>query len=161
MLPDSTRCHMNQPPTVNAARLLVPLVALALVTSAAEKEPPRLLPITPLGPGLQLSRLFNDHMVLQREMPVKVWGWANAGDEVTVAFAGQTKSAKAGADGRWVLQLEPMAASAEGRELVVTIHRPLERPSAQAGGRAVRMVGDSLHQPQDQEWPPREPVPHR
>jgi hypothetical protein len=46
----------------------------------------------------------------------EVWGWASAGQEVTVAFAGQTKTAKAGADGRWVVHLESMAASAEGRD---------------------------------------------
>ena len=87
---------------------------------AAEQEPPKLVPITPVAPGLQLSRLFNDHMVLQREKPVKVWGWANVGEEVTVSFAGQARTARADVAGRWVVQLKPMTARAEGLELSAT-----------------------------------------
>ena len=57
------------------------------VGTAADKEPPKLQPITPVEPGLRFARLFNDHMVLQRGMPVKVWGWAKTGETVTVGFA--------------------------------------------------------------------------
>lgn len=105
--------------TYIAALLFASAAVASGNASAAEREPPKLLPITPIGPGLQLSRLFNDHMVLQREMPVKIWGWADPGDTVTVAFAGQTQTAQAGADRRWLVQLQPLAASAAGRELVV------------------------------------------
>ena len=37
---------------------------------------------------LQLPKLFGDHMVLQRDKPIKVWGWANPGETVSVEFAG-------------------------------------------------------------------------
>ena len=93
---------------------------LSALASAADKEPPKLLPITPVEPGLQFARLFNDHMVLQRGMPVKVWGWAKAGETVTVGFAGQTVPATAGDDGRWVATLKPLEASSEGRELTAS-----------------------------------------
>ena len=46
--------------------------------------------------------------------------WADAGKAVTVTFAGQTKTATAGTDRKWVAQLDPMAASSEGRELVAS-----------------------------------------
>jgi len=105
--------------TCIAALLFASLAVASGNAFAAEKERPKLLPITPVGPGLQLSRLFNDHMVLQREIPVKIWGWGDPGDTVTVAFAGQTQTAQACADGRWLVQLQPLAASAQGRELVV------------------------------------------
>ena len=68
---------------------------------------------------VRLPGIFTDHMALQREADVPVWGWAEAGERVEVQFAGQTKSAKAGPDGRWSVRLDPMQASAEGRELVV------------------------------------------
>ncbi len=58
-------------------------------------------------------------MVLQRQMPVPVWGWANAGEAVTVTFAGQIKKVVAGDDGKWQTVLDPMPASAEGRDLIV------------------------------------------
>ncbi|MGV2341825.1 MAG UNVERIFIED_CONTAM: hypothetical protein LVR18_50295 [Planctomycetaceae bacterium] len=38
---------------------------------------------------LKLAAVFSDHMVLQRDMPVRVWGEAPAGAEVTVTLAGQ------------------------------------------------------------------------
>jgi sialate O-acetylesterase len=69
--------------------------------------------------GLKLPGIFTDHMVLQRDMPVPVWGWAEPGEEVTVEFAGQKKTAKAAADGKWMVKLDPLPASAEPRELKV------------------------------------------
>ncbi len=70
--------------------------------------------------GFRLGSPLSDHMVLQREKSVAVWGWAEAGESVTVAFAGQSKSATAGADGKWMLRLDALKASAEPRTLVVT-----------------------------------------
>ena len=75
---------------------------------------------TDLAAGLELGHPFADNMVLQRGMPVRVWGWADAGAKVTVSFAGQTVSGRAGADGEWRVELAPMAASAEGRTLKAT-----------------------------------------
>ena len=68
---------------------------------------------------LRLPGIFGDHVVLQRDKPVRVWGWAGKGQRVTVDFAGQSQTATAAADGQWLLELKPMAASAEGRELTV------------------------------------------
>ena len=65
------------------------------------------------------ARIFTDHMVLQREQPVPVWGTAAAGEAVSVSFAGQTKKAQAGSDGKWSVRLDPLATSAVPRELVV------------------------------------------
>lgn len=68
----------------------------------------------------RLGSPFSDHMVLQREKSVAVWGWADAGETVTVAFAGQSKTAAAGADGKWSLKLDAMPANAESRSLIVS-----------------------------------------
>ncbi|NBR42184.1 MAG: sialate O-acetylesterase, partial [Verrucomicrobia bacterium] len=46
-----------------------------------------------LAGDFRLGSPISDHMVLQREKPVAVWGWADAGEAVTVAFGGQSKSA--------------------------------------------------------------------
>ena len=69
---------------------------------------------------LRLPAVFSDHMVLQREKPVAVWGWADADEEVSVEFAGQKKAAKADASGKWFLRLDPLTASAESRKLIAT-----------------------------------------
>src|SRR5579883_2642450 len=67
-----------------------------------------------------LHPLFADHMVLQRGVKVPVWGWARPGTKITVNFAGQTKSATAQADGKWMVRLNSMPFSAEPRVLKVT-----------------------------------------
>ena len=46
-------------------------------------------------PALELATPFTDNMILQRQSEVPVWGWADPGSEVTVAFAGQEKTATA------------------------------------------------------------------
>ena len=64
---------------------------------------------------LKLASFFSDHMVLQRDKPVKVCGRADAGANVNVAFAGQIETAKAGADGSWLVKLKALPASEIGR----------------------------------------------
>jgi len=83
-----------------------------------EKAPPvtRTAP-----PGLHLDNYYTDNMVLQREKPVVIKGTAGAGARVTVSFAGQTGEAVADDGGRWSVTLDPMPASAEGRELACRI----------------------------------------
>jgi sialate O-acetylesterase len=56
-------------------------------------------------------------MVLQRDKAVPVWGKATPGEEVTVEFAGQKKTAKADASGQWMVKLDPMPANAESQVL--------------------------------------------
>jgi len=57
---------------------------------------------------LKLHSLFTDHMVLQRDIPVPVWGWADPGEEVTVKLAGQLVAATTGDDGKWKVMLQPL-----------------------------------------------------
>jgi len=57
-----------------------------------------------------LPCLFSDHMVLQRDRPVAVWGWAEAGEQVTVSLDGKEQTTTADADGRWRLTVGPLAA---------------------------------------------------
>jgi sialate O-acetylesterase len=67
---------------------------------------------------LKLAGVFTDHTVLQREQPLPVWGWATPEEQITVTFAGQSKSVKADAGGKWFVRLDPLPASAEGRDLI-------------------------------------------
>ncbi|KAF0170403.1 MAG: sialate O-acetylesterase [Limisphaerales bacterium] len=60
---------------------------------------------------MKLPAIFGDHMVLQRDTAVPVWGTAAAGEEVTVSIAGQTVTAKAGADGKWSVKLAKLSAA--------------------------------------------------
>ena len=67
----------------------------------------------------RLPGFFGDHMVLQRDKAVPVWGWAEPGEKVTVTFAGQEKTATAGEDGKWRVTLDSMSAESQGRDLAV------------------------------------------
>jgi hypothetical protein len=69
--------------------------------AAADKEPPEVLVITPVGPGMQLSRLFNDHRVLQRVMPVKIWGWASSNESCAVPHPPSACSSRSEPTGSW------------------------------------------------------------
>jgi sialate O-acetylesterase len=57
-----------------------------------------------------LPSIFSDHMVLQRGEAVPVWGFANAGEAVTVSIGEQSESATADDQGRWRVDLAPMEA---------------------------------------------------
>jgi len=57
-----------------------------------------------------LHGLFGDGMVLQRDQACPVWGTAAPGDAIDVSIAGRRTSTKTGADGRWSVRLEPLAA---------------------------------------------------
>jgi len=85
-----------------AAVLMIPLTTLCL----AQDNP-------------VVNRLFSDHTVLQRDMPVPVWGTAKPGTKVTVTFGQQEKTAETGKDGKWLVRLDALKASAEPAQLTV------------------------------------------
>ncbi len=68
---------------------------------------------------VELPAVFGDSMVLQQELAVPVWGWADPNEAVTVSFAGQSKQATADASGHWQVKLDPMKANADGQTLTV------------------------------------------
>jgi len=86
-------------------RLLIHLMAFSVMAAVARAE-------------LRVAKVFSDHMVLQRDRPVPVWGWAARGEVVTVTFADQTRRATADAQGRWRVTLDPLKADSSARELV-------------------------------------------
>lgn len=69
---------------------------------------------------VKLGSIFSNSMVLQRELPVPVWGWDESGTEVTVKFGDQTKTATAGKSGKWMVKLDALKANAKGQTLSVS-----------------------------------------
>lgn len=59
---------------------------------------------------LRLARLFSDHVVLQRQKAIPVWGWANPNEKVSVTLAGQSQSTTADASGKWMVKFSPLEA---------------------------------------------------
>jgi len=86
--------------------------ALALIAGPmADAEPSRPF----------LHPLFSDHVVLQRDVPLPVWGWAEPGQRIKVELAGQSVETTADAQGKWVAKLGPYPA---GGPHVMTITGP-------------------------------------
>lgn len=73
-----------------------------------------------IGEGLCLSNAFQSNMVLQRDKPIAIWGWANPNDKVTVSFSGKSVSANAGADRSWKIMLEALPANSKPEVLTVS-----------------------------------------
>lgn len=69
---------------------------------------------------LKIPAIIGDHMVLQQKQANPIWGWDTPGTTVTVSFAGQKVSSKAGDDGKWRVKLSPMPANASPQTLTVT-----------------------------------------
>ncbi len=78
-------------------KILITLLSVTILTTQAQ---------------VKLPRIFGDHMVLQRDHTINVWGWAASKEKVTVQLNGQKKSAIAGKDGKWKVVLD--AAKAGG-----------------------------------------------
>jgi sialate O-acetylesterase len=65
----------------------------------------------PLAADVRLPAIFTDNGVLQRDIPLPVWGWADPGEEITVKIGEQTKTAAPDAKtGKWTVKLDPLAA---------------------------------------------------
>ncbi len=85
--------------TVHRSCLLALALTLfpALLPAAADATP-------------RFAKIFGDHAVLQRNVPVKVWGWSDPGHAVTVSLASQTVSATADSTGKWTAAFAPLPA---------------------------------------------------
>ncbi|MGE0756544.1 MAG: sialate O-acetylesterase [Pirellulaceae bacterium] len=76
------------------------VVSLVLVLGLAA-----FLAVADVHADVRLPKLFGDHMVVQRNQPTVVWGWADAGEKVTVDLAGNKADATAGSDGKWSVKV--------------------------------------------------------
>jgi sialate O-acetylesterase len=107
--------------TYSLRSLLVPGLSLLFLAAGV-----------PLRADVRLASLFTNNMVLQREMPVPVWGWADPGERVTVRFDTQEKHAVADAAGKWRVTLDPLQVG-PARILKVTGKNTIELTNVVAG----------------------------
>ncbi len=77
--------------------IVSPLIAFLFITASVLAD-------------VRLPHIIGSNMVLQREMPIPVWGWAEPGEEITVEFAGQKVGTKADEKGKWLVKLAEVAA---------------------------------------------------
>ncbi|MGB9623866.1 MAG: sialate O-acetylesterase [Phycisphaerae bacterium] len=89
---------------MNRARRSMIVVSLCMAAGCI------VLATSPASADVRLPHVIGSHMVLQRDMPVPIWGWAEPGEAVTVRIDDHEASVKAGADGKWQVRLPAMAA---------------------------------------------------
>ena len=87
---------------------------------------------TTCSADVKLPALLSDHMVLQRDEPVPIWGWAEPGEKVIVAIAGQTHETEANEAGRWRVDLTPLSVG-DPLTLVVEGNNRLQRTDILVG----------------------------
>src|ERR1043166_8110503 len=92
------------------------LTALLIGVSDAAPRPAKPAPLPFLHP------LFADHMVLQRDRAVPVWGWTTPDARVAVTMLGRTATGRADRDGRWEVMVGPFAAGGPYRMTVTGPH---------------------------------------
>jgi sialate O-acetylesterase len=68
---------------------------------------------------VKLPGIFTGNMVIQRDKPVQIWGWAEPGEKIKVSFNGQEERTRTAKDGTWSILLKPMQASANPKQLTV------------------------------------------
>lgn len=66
--------------------------------------------ITEVSAEVKLPKVFGDHMVLQRDQSVAIWGWAEPGEAIKITTPFETQNLKAGENGKWMTRLKPMEA---------------------------------------------------
>jgi len=73
-----------------------------------------------------LPQILSSNMVLQRDKPINIWGFAAAGERVTVTFAGQKKESITDQSGNWTVVLNPLKTSAEPQNMIIAGSNTIE-----------------------------------
>lgn len=69
---------------------------------------------------VKVPKILSDSMVLQRDIPVPIWGWADVGENITVSFGKQKKTVIADKNGEWKLKLDSLKADKTPKQLTIT-----------------------------------------
>lgn len=68
-----------------------------------------------------MPTIFGDHMVLQQEARLPVWGWADPGEKVKVSLGGDSQEAVTATDGTWRVDFAPRARAEKDAPLVLAV----------------------------------------
>lgn len=116
-------------PAICAAAITVYLSASVLAQPLPREN---VIDVPAIGNSLCVSNVFQSDMVLQRGKPIHVWGWADAGEQVTVSFGEAVMSTIATDDRSWKVtlpavsaQVIPQTMTVEGKNRTLTLDNVL------------------------------------
>jgi len=93
---------------------------VAAITASGQQMPKEdVIDVAAVGEGLCVHNLFQTNMVIQRDKPIGIWGWAAPGENVTVSFAGQTETATADKGRAWRVTPPAVPANSAPQQLTV------------------------------------------
>lgn len=69
--------------------------------------------------NIKPASIFGDNMVFQADMPMRIWGTADAGENVSASFMGKSAKTRADKDGKWYLELPKSSYVKEGKKLTI------------------------------------------
>jgi len=72
-----------------------------------------------LHADVKLPNIIGSHMIIQREKPVRIWGWADPGEKVMVRFGQDSETDTADENGKWMVELQEQKASNEPQKMVI------------------------------------------
>ena len=75
---------------------------------------------------VKLPTVLDSHMVLQRDAPLNFWGWADAGEKVTVTMGDEVATTKTAKDGTWKVSLSPQKADSNARTIKIAGNNTIE-----------------------------------
>ena len=94
-------------PSVSSFVVLSFAAIASLTTAASAQQMPQadVVDVPAIAEGLCVSNLFQSHMVVQRDKPIAIWGWATPGEEIVVVFGDDRRTTRAGDDRSWRVTL--------------------------------------------------------
>jgi len=99
--------------------LFGPAAGRALPAEGEKMPREDVIDVPAIAEGLCVHNLFQSNMVLQREKPIHVWGWAAPDEKVTVSFADQKQTATGAKDRSWKVAFPAMPANSTGQKMTV------------------------------------------
>lgn len=103
--------------TVFHGMSVIPLVGAVVVHALA---------VSHLAADVRLPKVLANHMVVQRDLPIRVWGWSDPGEQVTVIWDSTATSTVADERGDWKVELPAVTADAATHRLSVRGQNQLE-----------------------------------
>ncbi|MGY8769473.1 MAG: hypothetical protein ACKVH8_13725 [Pirellulales bacterium] len=100
--------------------IIVTLLQFLTLSVHAQQMPREdVVDVSAIGEGLCVSNTFQTNMVLQRDKPIHVWGWADPKEQVTVTFSDVQASATAGKDRAWKMTLPAVSANSMPQQMII------------------------------------------
>ncbi len=118
---ERSACDPGAPPTNGIMKTpILCLLSVVLVGAPTAASGSTACP-SPVDAPLKVHGIFRSNMVLQRDKPIKIWGWATTGGKVHVSLGALSAKATAkGERGRWEVTFKPQTANSQPQTITVT-----------------------------------------